>query len=174
MILIAPTIKDLVNNPKTKVMRETKGMIIYINYEDAMGKSFSEEELIEELERARKYVGTYRYQRQGLVSTKLALQNFIEDIEISEKSPSNRYKLLKYAISRLYEECDSVLDYHALKPFNYSFKKEKGKKVLKVDYDLTKRRNENLIREKEKADEKINKVIEKISEAEEWKLKNWL
>ncbi|EGS31236.1 conserved domain protein [Peptoniphilus sp. oral taxon 375 str. F0436] len=164
MKFIVPTLKEIVDNPKSKISKGDHRLYIQINYNDALGKPLSDDELREELENARRYVGAYRIQRQGLLAAKLYIERYITLIETVEKSASRRYQLLKYVISRLTEEPDSILDEHGIKDFVYSFEKEKGKTVLKVDYDLNKAKARSILREQARIDKKMDELLDLIND----------
>lgn len=162
MYLIAATIQELFNNPKAKFKRGFKNMIITINYNDLLGNPLSEKELIQEMEKARQYIGIYRFHKQGLTQAKLFLEEYIKIIEIAETTVSKRYQLLKYVISRMFEDSDLILDKQELKPFIYRFEKEKGKTVLKIDYDVNKYELEKNIKKQEQIEEDKNKLLKLI------------
>ena len=164
MKFIAPTLKEIVDNPKSKISKGGHSLYIQINYDDAIGRPLSDDELRKELESARRYVGAYRIQRQGLLAAKLYIERYITFIEKAEKSAPRRYQLLKYVISRLTEEPDRILDEHDIKDFAYGFEKEKGKTVLKVNYDLNTVKAKSILREQARIDKKMDELLGLIND----------
>lgn len=160
----APTIEDLLKNPKLKIEKGPHAMFLQINYDDAIGEPLTEEELKEELNDARRYIGAYRFHKQGLIATKSTLENFIKRIELRERSAAKRYQLLKYGISRLFKDSDSVLDDHEIKEFVYRFEKEKGKTVLKVNYDVSSVLLRDRTKRRQNAKDKMQEIIDSAKE----------